>query len=116
MGNAFLTKTYLLVVLLVFLVIAGITIAVAYEAYATTTPKTADQTQKQINTVRQTVTPQSIFLNNFLVSIFAIVPIGGPIIFGAITLNTAKAIGQLAYANHISPLLYVVGIYIPWEQ
>jgi len=113
MGNPFLTKTYFLVVLLVFLVIAGVTIAVAYEAYATTTPKAANQTQQQINTIRQTVTPQSIFLNNFLVSIFAIVPVGGPILFGGICINTAKTIGQLAYANHISPLLYVVGIYIP---
>ena len=113
MDDAFLSKTYLLVVLIVFLAIAGIIFAVAYASYATTTPAAANQTQQQINTIRQSVTPESIFLNNFLVSIFAIVPIGGPILFGVVSFNTAEAIGQLAYSNHISPFLYVVGVYIP---
>ena len=77
-------------VLLVFLVIAGITFAVASKTYATTTPKAANQTQQQINTVRQTVTPQSIFLNNFLVSIFAIIPIGGPFSLAGYALTRHK--------------------------
>ncbi len=113
MDDAFLSKTFLLVVLIVFLAIAAITFAVAYAGYTTTTPAAANQTQQQVNSIRQTVTPQSIFLNNFLVSIFAIVPIGGPILFGAVCFNTAEAIGQLAYSYHMSPFLYVIGIYRP---
>ena len=113
MSASFLSKKYILVVLAVFLVIAAITVVVAYGAYYTTTPAAANQTQQRVNNIRESVTPLSIFLNNFLVSIFAIIPIGGPLLFGLITFNTAQAIGQLSYSNHISPLLYVVGIYIP---
>ena len=65
MDDAFLSKTYVLVVLLVFLAIAGIIFAVAYASYATTSPAAANQTQHQVNTIRQSVTPESIFLNNF---------------------------------------------------
>ena len=113
MGHAFLTPRYLLVILLVFLVLAVTTWALAEQSYLTTTPTVANQTEQQINTLRQTVTPLSIFINNFLVSIFAIIPIGGIIFFGRVWINTGQTIGQLAYATHISPLNYVVGIYIP---
>lgn len=113
MDDTFLSKNYLLVVLIVFLAIAAITFTVAYAAYTTTSPAAANQTQQQINTIRQSVTPQSIFLNNFLVSIFAIIPIGGPILFGVVCFNTAQTIGQLAYSYHMSPFQYVVGIYRP---
>lgn len=113
MGNTWFTKTYVIVVLLVFLVLAVATWGLAQQAYLTTTPKAANQTQTKINTLRQTVTPLSIFVNNFLVSIFAIIPIGGLIFFGRIWINTGQTIGQLAYAYHISPLNYVIGIYIP---
>ena len=67
----------------------------------------------QINNIRQTVTPLSIFVNNFLVSILAIVPIGGLIFFGRVWINTGQTIGQLAYSYHVSPLIYVIGVYIP---
>jgi len=113
MGNHLLTKTYLLVLLLVFLVLAMMTYAVAEQAYLTTTPKAASQTQQHINTVRQTITPQSIFLNNFLVSIPAIIPVAGPILFGRVWINTGQTIGQLAYSYGVSPLLYVIGVYVP---
>ncbi len=113
MKGAFLSKTYLLVVLIVFLVLAGTTYALADQAYLTTTPKAANQTQQHINTLRQTITPQSIFLNNFLVSFFAILPVAGIILFGRIWINTAQTIGQLAYSYGISPLRYVIGVYVP---
>ena len=113
MGDRFLTKTYLLVVLLVFLVLAVTTYAVAEQAYLATTPKAASQTQQHINTIRQTITAQSIFLNNFLVSIPAIVPVAGPILFGRVWFNTGQAIGQLAYSYGVSPLRYVIGVYVP---
>jgi uncharacterized membrane protein SpoIIM required for sporulation len=109
----FLTKTYLLVVLLVFLVLAVMTYAAAEQAYLTTTPKVASQTQQHINTMRQTITPQSIFLNNFLVSIPAIIPVAGPILFGRTWINTGLTIGQLAYSYSVPPLLYIIGIYVP---
>jgi small-conductance mechanosensitive channel len=113
MRGAFLTKTYLLAVLIVFLALAGITYAFAEHAYLTTTPTAANQTQQQINQIRQTVTPQSIFLNNFEVSFFALLPIAGVILFGRIWINTAQTIGQLAYSYNMSPLQYVIGVYIP---
>ena len=113
MENGFLTKKYLLVVLLVFIVLFFATYGLAEQAYLTTTPKAANQTLTQINSIRQGVSPESIFLNNFLVSILAIVPIGGLIFFGRVWINTGQTIGQLAYANNISPLPYVIGVYIP---
>ena len=113
MGDAFLTKTYLLVVLLVFLGLAVMTYAFADQAYLTTTPKVANQTQQHINSIRRNITPQSIFLNNFLVSIPAIVPIAGLILFGRVWINTGQAIGQLAYSYGTSPLQYVIGVYVP---
>jgi small-conductance mechanosensitive channel len=113
MGDHFLTKTYLLVVLLAFLVLAVMTYAVAEQAYLTTTPKAANQTQQHINTIRQTITPQSIFLNNFLVSVPAIIPVAGPIIFGRVWINTGQTIGQLAYSYGVPPLTYVIGVYVP---
>lgn len=113
MKGTFLSKTYLLIVLIVFLVLAGTTYAIAEQAYLTTTPKAANSTQTQINTIRQTVTPQSIFLNNLEVSFFAFLPIAGVILFGRIWINTAQTIGQLAYSYNISPLNYVIGVYIP---
>jgi uncharacterized membrane protein SpoIIM required for sporulation len=113
MGDALLTKTYLLVVLLVFLGLAVMTYAFADQAYLTTTPKVANQTQQHINAVRRNITPQGIFLNNFLVSIPAIVPIAGLILFGRVWINTGQAIGQLAYSYGMSPLSYVIGVYVP---
>jgi len=113
MGNRFFTKTYLLVILLVFLMLAALTFAIAYETYLTTTPKAAGQAQKQVNSIRQNATPESIFLNNFLVSIPAIIPIGGPIIFGRVWFNTGQTIGQLAYSYNIPPTVYVIGVYVP---
>jgi hypothetical protein len=102
-----------LVVLAVFLVLAFTTYALAQESYSTTTPSAANQTQTQINNIRQTVTPLSIFVNNFLVSILGIVPIGGVIFFARVWINTGQTIGQLAYYYHVPPLLYVIGVYIP---
>ena len=113
MADALLTKTYLLVVLLVFLVLAAMTYAVADEAYFTTTPKVASQTQQHVNAIRHNITPQSIFLNNFLVSIPTIVPVAGLILFGRVWINTALTIGQLAYSYGVSPLQYVIGVYVP---
>ena len=113
MRNALLTKTYLLVVLLVFLALAVMTYAFADLAYVTTTPKVANQTQQHINTIRQTITPQSIFVNNFLVSIPAIVPVVGLIVFGRVWINTGQTIGQLAHSYGVSPLAYVIGVYVP---
>ena len=113
MGNAFLTKRYLLVVLLVFLALAVATYGIAEASYLTTTPAVANQTQQQIDTLRQGVTPLSIFVNNFLVSILAIVPIGGLIFFGRVWVNTGQVIGRLAYAYDVSPLVYVISVYIP---
>jgi uncharacterized membrane protein SpoIIM required for sporulation len=113
MSDGFMSKTYIIVILLVFLGLAVFTYAVAYQTYLTTTPTVANQTQTQINTLRQSITWQSIFLNNFLVSIVALVPVAGLIIFGRVWLNTSQSIGQLAYSNHMSPFAYVVGVYIP---
>lgn len=113
MSGSFLTKTYVLVVLLVFLVLAALTFAFAYQAYVTTKPSAATQTQQQINTLRENVTPQSIFINNFFVSIYAVVPVAGPILFGKVCVNTAQIIGQLAYSYHMSPFAYVIGVYTP---
>jgi uncharacterized membrane protein SpoIIM required for sporulation len=113
MEDALLTKTYLLVVLLVFLVLAVMTYASADQAYLTTTPKAANQTQQQVNTIRRNITPQSIFLNNFLVSIPAIVPVAGLILFGRVWINTGQAIGRLAYSYGVSPLRYIIGVYVP---
>lgn len=105
--------TYVLVILLVFLGLAAMTFAVAAQAYSTTTPKVANQTQTQVNNIRQTVSPQSIFLNNFFVSISAILPVAGLILFGRVWFNTGQTIGQLAYSYGMSPISYVIGVYIP---
>jgi hypothetical protein len=113
MRDAFLSKTYLLVVILVFLSLAAMTYATAELSYLTTTPKAASQAQQQVNSIRQTVTPQSIFSNNFLVSFSAIVPVGGLILFGRVWIDTGQTIGQLSYSYGISPLLYVAGDYVP---
>jgi len=113
MAEPLFTKSYLLIVLLVFLVLAIMTYAVAEQAYLTTTPNAANQTQQHINTIRQTITPQSIFLNNFLVSIPAIIPVAGPILFGRVWINTGITIGQLARSYSESPLVYVIGVYVP---
>ena len=113
MSAAFLTRTYVLVVLLVFLALAVGTYATAEQAYLTTTPAAANQTQQQINTIRQSATPESIFENNFLVSIPAIVPAAGLFFFGLTWFNTGQSIGQLAYYTGIPPSVYVLGVYIP---
>jgi small-conductance mechanosensitive channel len=89
------------------------TYAVAEEAYLTTTPKAASQTQQHINKIRQAITPQSIFLNNFLVSVPAIIPVAGPILFGRVWINTGQTIGQLAHSYGVPPLPYVIGVYVP---
>ena len=113
MDDAFLSKTYVLVVLIMFLVFAAVTFVVADITYLTTTPSAANQTQTQISTIRQSVTPQSIFLNNFIASFLAVVPVAGIIIFGRVWITTSQTIGQLAYSYHVSPFLYVIGVYIP---
>jgi hypothetical protein len=113
MGHAFLTRNYVLVVLLVFFALTVSVWAIAQSAYLTTTPSVANQTQQQIETARQTVSPLSIFINNFLVSILCIVPVGGIIFFGKVWINTGQTIGQLAYAYPISPFYYIIGIYVP---
>jgi hypothetical protein len=51
-------------------------------ALPTIIPHTLTETQKQINVNAnveraQTSTPQSIFLNNYMISIFSLVPVGG---------------------------------------
>lgn len=113
MAGAFLTKKYVLVFLLVFFALAITTYALAEQAYLTTTPTVANQTQQQINNLRENITPQSIFFNNLLVSVLAIVPIAGIILFGRVWINTGQTIGQLAYSYGVSPLAYVIGVYIP---
>jgi len=109
----FLSKKYVLLVSLVFLALAAMTFAFADITYLTTTASIANQTQTQVITIRQTVTPESIFLNNFKESILSVVPLAGIILFGRVWLNTSRAIGQLAYAYHTSPFLYVIGVYLP---
>lgn len=113
MGNSLFTRTYLLVIFVVFLALLAVTYAFAYQSYLTTTPQAANQTQQHINSIRQNITPESIFLNNFLVSIPALVPVAGIIIFGRVWINTGQTIGQLAYAYNVSPSLYVIGVYVP---
>ncbi len=113
MENRLFAKKYVLMILLVFLTLVAITFALAYHAYSTTNPNAANQTLQQVNKIRQNITPQSIFLNNFLVSIPAIVPIAGSIIFGRVWINTGQTIGQLAYSYRISPYAYVIGVYVP---
>lgn len=73
----------------------------------------ANQTREQIDSTRQTITAQYIFLNNFVVSIPLLIPIFGFLWFGRILINTGITIGSLAYSYHVSPLTYIVGAYIP---
>lgn len=73
----------------------------------------ANQTATQIDTLRQTTTWQSIFVNNLSVSIVLLLPAVGLIAFMIVLFNTGQVLGLLAASNGIHPFTYLVATAIP---
>ncbi len=72
----------------------------------------ANQTSQSIQQIRQTANGSSIFLHNFVASIWVIIPIGF-LGFFVIMWNTGQTIGRLAFSTSYSPLSYLAGISVP---
>jgi uncharacterized membrane protein SpoIIM required for sporulation len=106
-------KSALLVVTLIFLLMLYLSAEITY--IATATPQgamLANQTRQQIETERQTITAQFIFINNLQVSFILIIPLLGILWFALILINTGSIIGLLASAYGYSPLTYIAGTLI----
>jgi len=72
---------------------------------------TAENMRQTVESQRQTITPQDIFINNLLVSSVLFLPLVGLFIFITILLNTGYVLGLLSTAYNASPLMYVVSIF-----
>lgn len=92
-----------------FLLIATLTV-VANNVYMATTMESANQTLRQIEAERETVTWQKIFLNNLFISLPLVIPAIGLIPFLFAWVNTGATIGMLAKATGIQPATYVLTV------
>lgn len=112
-----LTRGFVIAFIVVFIIFYAVIYASSVVAFNNSfTPAgatTANQTYQNIVGIRQTATLQSIFLNNFEVSIALIIPLLGLLFFGLVMWNTGSTVGQLAYATGFTPLAYLIGITIP---
>jgi uncharacterized membrane protein SpoIIM required for sporulation len=108
----YLTRGFLLTLIIAFaLLIISLTIT-ANNTYQTATIEEANQTLQQIQTERETITPQKVFINNLLISLPMIIPAVGLIPFLIAWANTGTIIGLLAKATGIPPTTYIQNLTI----
>ncbi len=107
---AYLTRGFTLTLIIMFLFLVGVLYVSANQAYWTASPEIANQTRKQIEAERQTVTAQSIFINNLLVSIALAIPAIGLFPFLIVWHNTGQIIGLLSLAYGIPPSNYILNL------
>lgn len=106
----YLSKGFMLALIFSFVFLVGAFYVFGNHAYLTATFDQANQTRQQIETERQTVTAQAIFINNLRVSISLFVPAIGIVPFAIVWSNTAVIVGLLAKAYGISPATYVLSL------
>ena len=108
----YLTRGFLLTLIIAFaFLIISLTIT-ANNTYQTATIEEANQTLQQIQTERETITPQKVFINNLLISLPMIIPAVGLISFLFAWANTGIVIGLLAKATGIPPTTYIQNLTI----
>jgi hypothetical protein len=112
-----LSQRFLLIIAVTFICFYAVMYFSAVQFYNLgITPQGQEQantTATQIDTLRQTTTWQSIFVNNFKVSIVLLLPAVGLISFMVVLFNTGQVLGLLAASNSINPFTYLVATAIP---
>jgi len=110
-GN-YLTRGFLLTLIASFTFLVVLLAFTANSAYQTATMEEANQNMQQIQTERQTITAEKIFLNNLLISLPLIIPAVGLVPFLMVWANTGTVIGLLAKAIGITPTTYISNLII----
>jgi uncharacterized membrane protein SpoIIM required for sporulation len=108
----YLTRGFLLTLIIAFTLLIVMLTLTANNTYQTATMEEANQTLQQIQTERETMTAEGIFINNLLISLPMIVPAVGLIPFLIAWANTGTVIGLLAKATGIPPTTYVLNLTI----
>jgi len=108
----YLTKGFLLSLTTAFILLIAILVITANNTYRTATIEEVNPTLQQIQTERQTITWQKIFINNMLISLPLIIPAVGLVPFLSAWINTGAVIGLLAKATGIPPNLYIQNLVI----
>lgn len=114
MTSPYFTRGFTLTLLLMFVVFSLILFFSANHAYLVgITPEGAASTEEMrqaIETERQTITAQDIFVNNLSVSLILFIPLLGVFLFFVVLLNTGYIVGLLSASYNVSPLMYVVSL------
>jgi uncharacterized membrane protein SpoIIM required for sporulation len=105
----------------IYSIIAVFILAFILTAVGTLIPVSAEEVNQINDDLNQTISSlsergvltQYIFGNNFLICLLMFVPIVGPFLGLFIMFNTGNAIGAIAMAEGISPLLALVLVFIP---
>jgi len=110
-GN-YLTRGFLLTLIASFTFLVASLTYTANNAYQTATMEEANQTLRQVQTERQTITAEKIFINNLLISLPLVIPAVGLVPFLIAWMNTGTVIGLLAKATGITPTTYISNLII----
>ncbi len=108
--GAYFTRGFALTLIAAFLFLVGFIFVSANQAYLTASPEVANQTRRQVEAERQTLTFQAIFLNNLLVSIALVVPAIGVFPFLIVWHSTGQTIGLLSKAYGAPPSSYILNL------
>ena len=105
----------------IYSIIVVFIIALAITAIGTSIPLSAEEANQISNDLNQTTNTlkeqgaltQYVFGNNFLICLLMFIPIIGPLLGLFILFNTGSAIGAIATAEGINPLLALALVFIP---
>jgi len=103
----YLTRGFMLSLIFSFTLLVGVLYVSANQAYIYGSAEAANQTREWLETERQTITIQSIFVNNFIISIPMIIPAVGLVPFYIAWQNTGQVIGLLSLAYNVHPSIYI---------
>jgi len=103
----YLTRGFMLSLIFSFTLLVGVLYVSANQAYMYGSAEDAEQTREWLETQRQTITMQDIFINNFMISIPMILPAIGLVPFYIAWQNTGQAVGLLSLAYNIHPSIYI---------
>ncbi|RLI47127.1 hypothetical protein DRO69_01420 [Candidatus Bathyarchaeota archaeon] len=108
----YLSRGFMLCLIFSFILLVGILYVSANQAYVYGSVEEANQTRELIETERQEVSAQSIFLNNLLISLPMIVPAVGLAPFLIAWHNTGWIIGLLSLAYGVPPSTYISNLIV----
>jgi drug/metabolite transporter (DMT)-like permease len=107
----YFSRGFIVAFILSFLLLLGTMLFWANETASLNLTRQASQQENQVESERETDTVQSIFLNNFFISVPMVVPVLGVILFFATWHTTAYVVGLLAVASNVSATSYVLALF-----